>query len=446
LAACERGLISDILAAMEGFRKVGLTTCTALAMANMIGTGVFTSLGFQVQAIPSPFLILMVWALGGVIALCGALSYAELAAALPRSGGEYNFLSQIYHPAIGFMAGFISIAVGFSAPIALSAIALGKYLAAALPGLSAGWVSVSAVLLLAAMHSLTVRASGNFQVLITSLKVVLIVTFIGIGLVHGGSWAFSPYQGDLGLIFSGPFAVSLMFVLYSYSGWNAAAYIIGEVRDPQRTVPGALILATLIVMMLYVCLNAVFLASGPINEFARKIAVGEIAARNLLGEQGGRIMAGLIGGGLISAISAMTWAGPRVAQMVGQDFPALRIFARTSAGGVPRVAIGVQTLLVLAMLATSTFEAVLLYAQFSILACSFLTVLGVMILRRQRPALPRPFRCFGYPLTPLVFLTLNLFAMVYTAVDRPEQALAGLGTLLLGIGLYFLARGRRMGG
>jgi basic amino acid/polyamine antiporter, APA family len=197
-------------------------------------------------------------------------------------------------------------------------------------------------------------------------------------------------------------------------------------------------------MILYVSLNAVFLASGPMSEFSGKIAVGEIAARNLLGEQGGRIMAALIGGGLISAISAMTWAGPRVAQMVGQDFSALRIFARTSAGGVPRVAIAVQTLLVLVMLATSTFEAVLLYAQFSILACSFLTVLGVMILRWRRPALPRPFRCFGYPLTPLVFLALNLFAMVYTAVDRPEQAFAGLATLLLGIGLYFVARERRI--
>lgn len=429
---------------MGGFRKVGLITCTALAMANMIGTGVFTSLGFQVQAIPSPFLILVVWVLGGVVAFCGALSYAELAAALPRSGGEYNFLSEIYHPAMGFMGGFISIAVGFSAPIALSAIALGKYFAAAWPGLSAGWVSVSAVLLLAAVHSLTVRASGNIQVVITSLKVGLILAFIGIGFGLGESWTFSPHEGDFGLIVSGPFAVSLMFVLYAYSGWNAAAYIIGEVREPHRTVPYALMLATVMVMILYVALNAVFLVSGPMSEFAGKIAVGEIAARNLLGEKGGRIMAGLIGGGLISAISAMTWAGPRVAQTVGQDFSALRIFARTSAGGVPRVAIGVQTILVLVMLATSTFEAVLVYAQFSILACSFLTVLGVIVLRWRRPSLPRPFRCFGYPLTPIVFLALNLFAMVYTALYRPEQAFAGLATLLLGIGLYFVARGRNI--
>jgi APA family basic amino acid/polyamine antiporter len=427
-----------------GFRKVGLITCTALALANMIGTGVFTSLGFQVQALPSPFLILLVWALGGIVALCGALSYAELSAALPRSGGEYNFLSAIYHPAVGFMGGFVSVTVGFSAPIALSAMALGKYMAAALPGIPAASISVVAVVFLAAVHSLTVRASGHFQVVITSLKVGLITAFIGLGFLLGGPLAVAPREGDFGLIFDGPFAVSLMFVLYSYSGWNAAVYIIGEVREPQRTVPGALLLATVIVTILYVLLNAVFLASGSMDSFAGKIEVGEIAARNLLGEQGGRVMAALIAGGLISSISAMTWAGPRVAQAVGEDFPALRLFARTSAGGVPRAAIGVQTFLVLLMLATSTFETVLVYAQFSILVCSFLTVLGVLVLRWRRPSLPRPFRCFGYPLTPIVFLALNLFAMVYSALDRPEQALAGLATLLLGIGLYFLARGGSM--
>jgi basic amino acid/polyamine antiporter, APA family len=429
---------------MGGFQKVGLVTCTALALANMIGTGVFTSLGFQVAALPSPFLVLLVWAVGGLIAFCGALSYAELSAALPRSGGEYNFLSAIYHPSLGFMSGFVSIAVGFSAPIALSAMALGKYAAAALPSIQPEWISFGAVVLLATAHSFSVRASGNLQVVVTALKVGLISFFIGLGLLKGGSLLVSPTAGDFGRIFHGPFAVSLMFVLYAYSGWNAAAYIIGEVRDPGRTVPSALLLATVIVTILYVVLNAVFLASGPMEAFSGKIEVGEIAARNLLGEYGGRLMAALIAGGLISSISAMTWAGPRVAQAVGQDFSALRLFAWTSPRGIPHVAIAVQTLLVLLMLATSSFEAVLLYAQYSILACSFLTVLGVIVLRWRQPALPRPFRCVGYPLTPLVFVALNLFAMIYSALEKPEHALAGLATLLLGIALYFLARAASM--
>ncbi len=431
---------------MEAFRKVGLTTCTALVLANMVGTGVFTSLGFQVAALSSPFLILLLWTLGGVVALCGALSYAELAAALPRSGGEYHFLSKCYHPSVGFMGGFVSVSVGFAAPIALAAMAFGKYFTAAVPGTPPAAVSILVVLALAAVHALTVRASGHFQVAITSMKVTLISVFILIGFLKGFQTpaGFAPREGIFREAVSGPFAVSLMFVLYSYSGWNAAAYIINEVRNPQRTVPRALILATLGVTVLYVALNAVFLGSGPMQDFAGRIAVGEIAARNLLGVRGGQIMSGLIAAGLVSAISAMTWAGPRVAQTVGQDFPALGFLARTSPGGVPRTALLLQTSLVLVMLLTSTFESVLVYAQFAILTCSFLTVLGVGVLRARSPGLGRPFRCPCYPLPPLVFLALNLFALVYTAIAEPGKAAAGLATLGLGIGLYFFVRASRI--
>lgn len=421
-------------------------TCVALVLANMIGTGVFTSLGFQVEALPSPFLVLLVWVLGGLVALCGALSYAELAAALPKSGGEYNFLSQVYHPALGFMAGFVSVAVGFAAPIALAAMAFGKYLEGTELGVSAFGASLAIVVALAVIHSVTVRASGHFQIGITTMKVGLIVVFVLMGL-----WIerelphdFAPRPEDASLLVSPPFAVSLMFVLYAYTGWNAAAYIIGEVRDPQRTVPWALLIATGVVTILYVSLNAVFLAAAPIQEYVGKIEVGEIAARHLLGEDGGRIMSGLISLGLISAISAMTWAGPRVTQSIGRDFQTLGFLSKTTEGGVPRVAMFFQTAIVVFMLLTSSFEDVLFYAQFAILASSFLTVLGVIVLRWRQPGLPRPFRCFGYPFTPLVYLALNLFALVYSAVAHPIQALAGLGTLLLGIALYFVFRNRQV--
>lgn len=426
------------MSGVDQFRKVGLATCIALVLANMIGTGVFTSLGFQVAALPSAPLVLWVWFLGGLIALCGALCYAELAAALPRSGGEYHFLTEIYHPAVGFMAGFVSVTVGFAAPIALSAMAFGKYFHAAWPAAPVFWSSVAVVVGLAVLHSVTVRMSGHSQIVLTVLKVALIVAFIVIGLRREGEAgaAIDFSQTDYSLFFSGPFAISLMFVLYAYTGWNAAAYIIGEVRDPQRTVPWALLIATVIVTVLYVALNAVFLASGPIEDFAGHIEVGEIAARNLLGEEGGRVMSTLISLGLISAVSAMTWAGPRVAQSIGRDFPALAFLSRTTSGGVPRLALLFQTILVLALLMTGAFEAVLVYAQFAILSSSFLAVLGVIVLRWRRPELPRPFRCFGYPWTPLIFLVFNLFAMVYTAWEKPGEALAGLGTLALGLGLY----------
>lgn len=450
----------------QEFRKVGLGTCVALVMANMIGTGVFTSLGFQVAALPSPFLIVVLWAIGGLVALCGALSYAELAAALPRSGGEYNFLARVYHPALGFMGGFISVVVGFAAPIALTAMASGGYLAAALQFVSMDTpdlhqkemhdsivmaVSFAVVLALAGMHAVTVKASGGFQIAVTSLKLGLIGVFLIFG-VWKGHWpegGFSPRAGDWNAMLSAPFAVALMYVLYSYTGWNAAAYIMGEVRKPEWTVPRALLLATLLVTVLYVSLNAVFLASGPMADFLDEHGhgrqeVGEIAASHLLGDVGGRIMSGLIGFGLVSAISAMTWAGPRVAQAIGQDYPVLGFLAKTSPGGVPRRALLLQTSIVLFLLATGTFQTILAYAFFAILTCSFLAVLGVIVLRIRQPDLPRPFRCWGYPFTPLIFLALNAFTLIYTAVDKPREALAGTVTLAAGIGLYFLAKRRKL--
>lgn len=428
------------------FRKVGLITCTALVLANMIGTGVFTSLGFQVAVLPSPFPVLMVWLLGGVVALCGALSYAELASALPSSGGEYYFLSRIYHPAIGFMAGFVSVAVGFAAPIALAAMAFGDYLAATFPGVHPGVASMVVVLLVAGLHSLTVRASGNFQVVVTCLKVCLVLAFIVIGVwketAHPVS--FAPRAGDFHLMVSTPFAISLMFVLYAYTGWNAASYIISEVRRPEVTVPWALLIGTVIVTILYVSLNAVFLAAAPLQDYVGKIEVGNIAAEHLLGDEGGRIMSGLISLGLISAISAMTWAGPRVAQAIGRDLSSLKALSATRSGGVPLPALGLQTAIVVILLLSATFEAVLVYAQFAILACSFLAVLGVIVLRWRQPGLARPFRCWGYPVTPIVFLVLNLFAMAYSAQDKPIHALAGAATLLVGFLLYFPLRKRRL--
>lgn len=427
---------------MSDFKKVGFVTCAALVMANMIGTGVFTSLGYQVGPLPSAFVILMLWGLGGVVAFCGAMSYAELAATLPRSGGEYNFLSRIYHPAAGFMAGFVSVTVGFSAPIALAAIAFGRYLHAAVPSIPPGVASTVIVLIAALAHSLTVRAGGNFQVVVTTAKVTLICGFIVAGFWLTKPGDFAPQPGDANLFFSGSFAISLMYVLYSYSGWNAAAYIVGEVKNPQKTVPRALLTATGFVTVLYVLLNAVFLRSAPLADYAGKTEVGEIAATHVLGAEGGRILSILISLGLCSTISAMTWAGPRVAQTVGRDYSVLAFLSRTSPGGVPRVALGLQTALVLGLLWTSSFESVLIYAQYALLLCGFTTVLGLFVLRIRQPDLPRPFRCVGYPFTPAIYLLVNLFALVYSAIEKPWQALAGFGTLAVGLALFFLARNK----
>ncbi len=420
--------------------QVGFWVCATLVFSSMVGTGVFTSLGFQIGSLPSPFVILILWGLGGAVALCGALSYAELAAALPRSGGEYHFLSRIFHPALGLMAGIVSVFVGFAAPIALGAMAFGKYVASAFPGMPPLLSSFGVVLCLALIHGLTLKVSGSFQVVATALKAGLILFFIIAGILLAPVTDFSPKSGDIGLILSPSFAISLMFVMYSYSGWNSAVYIAGEVRSPAKTIPRALMFATMIVTLLYVALNGVFLASAPASELAGKVEVGEVAARNLFGEGGGRLMACLISGGLVAALSALTWAGPRVAQTAGEDFSALSWFARKSLGGVPRRAMGFQTMIVLILLLTSSFEAVLIYAEFALISCSCLTVLGMLLLRVREPSLPRPFHCPWVPLVPLIFLAVGLFSLVYTFVERPVQALAGIATLAGAAGLYFLVR------
>lgn len=430
---------------------VTLQPATAVVVGNMVGTGVFTSLGFQVAGIQSGFVLLFLWFVGGIFALCGALCYGELAAALPRSGGEYHFLSRIYHPAVGFVAGWISVAVGFAAPVALVAMAFGTYLAGivTVPGLEAEqlalWTSVLLVAVVTGVHLAHIAVGSRFQSVFTTMKVILIVVLIAcaFGLGTPQEISFLPGPGDLGLLTSESFAISLVFVMYAYTGWNAATYIVNEVHDPRRTVPRALLLGTAIVMVLYVGLNAAFLFSTPIGAMEGKVEVGLVAAQEILGERGGRVMASLICLGLVSALSAMTWAGPRVAQMMGEDYPVLRFLARRSAAGIPRVAVLWQTAIVFVLLFTASFEQVLVFVELLLLLSSVLTVAGVFWLRWREPDLARPLKAWGYPVTPLLFLAVCAWMMVYVVRERPHEALWGGVIVVAGLLLYVLAGGRR---
>jgi APA family basic amino acid/polyamine antiporter len=239
---------------------------------------------------------------------------------------------------------------------------------------------------------------------------------------------------------SAPFAVSLVFVMYSYSGWNAATYIAGEVRDPHRGLPRSLIAATLIVTALYVGLNAVFLRTTPMEKMAGQLDVARIAGQHIFGDVGGRLVAGLICLGLVSAISAMMWIGPRVTMAIGEDIRMLRFFAHKTARGVPATAILFQLGVVTLLLLTRSFEAILEYVQFSLTLCSFLAVLGVIVLRFSRPDLPRPYRAWAYPVTPAIFLAVTAFMMYHLLIERPVQSIAGLATMFAGLILYGAAR------
>jgi APA family basic amino acid/polyamine antiporter len=417
---------------------VSAVTATAIAVADMIGIGVFTSLGFQIKDIPSAFSLLMLWVVGGVVALCGALSYAELAAAFPRSGGEYNYLSRVFRPAAGFLAGWVSATVGFAAPIALAAMAFGEYFRGVVPGAPALLLGVLVTSAVSLVHLIGVEQGSRLQNISTFLKVALIVVLIVAGLCYAEHQpiSFAPSAQDLHYLSGAPFAVSLVFVLYSYSGWNAPTYIASEVRDPQRSLPRSIITALLIVMTLYIALNAVFLITTPMQAMAGKIDIAIIAGQHIFGDFGGRIVGALICLGLVSAISSMMWIGPRVSMVMGEDLPLLRILSRRSKNGVPAVAILFQLSVVMLLLLTNSFEGVLDFIQFSLTFCSFLTVLGVIVLRYTQPDLPRPYRTIGYPVTPLVFLAVTLFVMYYLLVERPVQSLAGFATMVAGLLIY----------
>ena len=421
-----------------GRAPVTATTAIALAVANMIGIGVFTSLGFQVRDLPSGFALIMLWVLGGVIALCGGLSYAELAAAFPRSGGEYNLLSRIYHPAVGFLAGWLSATVGFSAPTALAAMAFSGYLGGAWPGAPELAVALAVVWTVTLVHLCGTEGASAFQNVSTLFKVALIVGLIVAAVAYGRPQplSFAPQAGDLALIVSPPFAISLAFVMYSYAGWNAVTYIVGEVRDPKRTVPLSVIAAVAVVTLLYVSLNAVFLYTTPMDQLAGQIRVAAIAGLHIFGATGARIVDAVICVGLVSSISALMWLGPRVTMTMGEDFRLLSAFARKTSGGVPATAILFQVAVVSALLLTQSFESIVEFIQFSLTISSFLTVLGVIVLRFTQPALPRPYKVWGYPATPLLFLAVSLFMMVNLVLERPAQSLAGVAIMLSGLLVY----------
>lgn len=416
-------------------------TAMAVVVANMIGTGVFTSLGFQLLDIQSGFVLMMLWAVGGLTALCGALSYAELGAALPRSGGEYNFLSEIYHPAAGYISGWVSATIGFAAPTALAAITFGTYLASVFPSLSPTWLACGLVLALTAVHASSRRNSGGVQRAFTVLKVLLILGFCVLAWALVGepqAVRFLPAAGDGDLLASGAFAVALIYVNYAYTGWNAATYLTSELEDPQRNLSRVLIVGTLVVMGLYLLLNFTFLHVAPMDAMAGRIEIGYVAASHAFGGGGASVMGVVLAALLISTVSAMVLAGPRVLQVMGQDFRAFRLLARTNRHGVPDLAVALQSGLALTFILTASFESILVFAGFTLGLNTFFSVLGVFVLRWRRPDLPRPYRVAAYPLPPLLFLGFTGWTLTYILLDRPQEGLLGLGIVATGALFYWL--------
>ena len=426
---------------MNSTYKIGFYTAISLVIANMIGTGVFTSLGFQLFDIHSVFSILVLWLLGGIISFCGALVYGELGVAIPRSGGEYVYLSELVHPSVGFMSGWVSSTVGFAAPVALASMALGTYVHKIIPEIDITVCALTVVAVITLVHAMHLKVGSGVQKTLTVLKVAVIICFIFAGLVHTPSHIISilPQPTSMSEIFSAGFWVSLVYVSYAYSGWNAASYLAGDMQNPQKNLPKALLLGTFIVTVIYVLLNFVFLYSAPMSELTGVLEIGHVSAAHIFGETVGTMMSLIIAFLLLSSISAMIMAGPRIIKSMGEDLPMLHVLAKTNKHHVPYMAVITQSFITVLLIVTAKFEAVLTFVGFSLSIFTFLTVSSVFILRKRNLANPA-YKTWGYPVTPILFLMLNGFTIYFVFTQKPVESLLGLLNVAIGGSIYFIGK------
>lgn len=427
-------------------RKVGLLTCVFLVLAIVVGNGIYTNLGLQLVAISSNFAILALWLIGGICALCGALAYAELSSLMPHSGGEYYYLSRVYHPALGTMGGVMTQYGGMIAPTALASMAFAKYVSGIFPSYHPTLIAILLVTVITGTHLINLGVSAGFQDTITGLKFLLIgaIIFFGFRYATQSPTIFLPTAHSFKELISPHAGVTLLFCYYAYAGWSAATYIADDVSSSRKTVGRSLIMGTLLATLIYLAMNAIFLMAAPNEELRGVIDIGHVVATYLLGAQGGNIMAALIAVGLMAGVSGMIWVGPRITQMMGKDLPALTFFDHVSNTNVPVRAMILQYFLVVLLLLTSSFKVVLVSSQFTLICCQILTVLGVSVLRKkQLPVMEKTqeiFRCPFYPLPSIVFISISLLALLYTAFTNPFESIIGVGVILFGLMLYPLFR------
>lgn len=419
-------------------RKIGWVSAAAIVVANMIGAGVFTSLGLQIEKIDSVWSILLLWVLGGVVALLGAFSYAELGTRLPKSGGEYNFLYHIYHPFLGYLAGWVSLTVGFAASVALAAMAMGRYAHDFLP-FSPKLLALGVIVAISLAHSFSIRQSSNFQNIATAVKLLLMLVFIAacflLPSAEGTALKSGAFELEIG---SSAFMIGLVYVTYSFSGWNAAAYIVEEIRMPSINLPKALIVGTLTVSLIYVFLQAGFLYQASAQQLNSEIEVGKIVAHILFGPNGGRLMSLFVSLFLISSISASIWVGPRVVRAMADDFSIWHFLAKDNSNGVPVRAVWMQAGISLFMVLTSPFDRVFLYSGFVLQLFTILAVAGVLILRWRdgKAGYSSP----GYPWVQILFLGISIWVIVVLIYDKPQESLMGVANLLVGTISYWWSR------
>lgn len=432
-------------------RKVGTFTATSIVVANMIGTGIFTTTGIMASHLPSSGWIIFCWLFGGIIALSGAICYMELSTRMPEEGGEYLYLKKLYHPLFGFLTGWTSLLVGFSAPIAASALSFSEYMFAGLEiQPTTGdltdlifYKKITAIVIIIVftlIHYLGVKIGAGTQNVLTALKILIIVGLAGMGINFDVD-SFTKLSFNLSDFNNGimGMGVAMMLVMFSYSGWNASAYIAGELKNPHKSLPRSLILGSLIVIVLYLLLNLFIINAVEIEKMKGVIAIVQLASINIYGPWIGDILALLIGIALLSSLSAFILIGPRVYYAMARD----RLFFNFASKvhprhRVPGRSIMIQGVIAISMVIIGTFEQLIIYISFALSIFTWLAVFGIFLARKNDIGAKRVVRVWGYPFTPGFFLLATLLLMIITYITQPMESTAAIITVSCGIPFYFI--------
>ena len=427
-------------------QKYSKSVAINVVIANMIGTGVFTSLGYQTGSIPSWFSIMVLWCLGALISLFGALVYSEIATRIKKSGGEYTYLSEIYYPWLGFIAGWISFIVGFAAPIAAVAIAIGSY-TTDIFNISYDIIASLVIVFIGSIHLFGIKTGGWFQNIATRFKILLIflLIFLPIFLLIFGDFSrseviFNPFNNgvsDFDLIFSSDFAISLVWVCFAYSGWNASVYFADKIENPSKNIPYSLIIGTLFVSILYLILNSAFLFSVNFDELTGKTDIANVYLKSIFSENIAESFSLIFGFALLSSLSSLFIAGPSVLETMGKDYEGLKLFNKKNKYNSPYFSILSFIVFPIFLIQTASFEEIIQYIGVCLSFFSVLVVIGLPILRKkdvEKDVFKLP---FGNLISAL-FVIINLWMIYHLISNDLRILLYVLFTILLGLCFYLL--------
>lgn len=452
------------MAQTELKRQIGLFSAVMLIAGDMIGTGIFISTGAIAETLPTPGGVLLVWLFGGLLALAGALTCAELSASMPYAGGDYNYIREAYGRLMGFLSGWSSFLVTFSGAIAFLAVTLNGFMAFFFPILGSEdvlfaiplpWVPVSAtvgtlfsigvVLILSGLHCMGVRQGTMAQNILTVMKIGALgaIIFFGVVVGDGDTSHFKPLFNWELIGNSSLFGAAFIPVIFAYSGWNAIIYIAGEVKDPEENLPRALMYGVLLVTVLYLAVNAIYIYAVPVTEMKGALRMSEVATTALFGYKTSALITAIITISILGALNVVTMIGPRIYYAMAKDGVFFQNLTYVHPDfGTPTKAILLQALWSCLLILTNTWGTLFTYVSVVITLFSAFTIGSVIVLRWRRPDLNRPYRVWGYPIVPLLFVIVHLWIVWGSVTEKPKESLIGLLIVCLGIPAYLLWRRR----